>query len=207
MKYERLHNSYWFCSQSNNCSWKLLHLQDWVMTCAPIFFLFLFFWFFTFAPWITVKRHNTLQILLPENKGLERTKSPKFFLYSWLFIKKKLVLPQGGFGKTSLLEKGGGEGKTGGGTWKSPPFGCLKYLSAWKLNMMQLMNSNPPPSVLPSLSRDRCADSMAPSLKELSFMEADLSARHEWLQAFGCSMYFKQNHHVSCQISRDNIRD
>lgn len=57
--------------------------------------------------------------------------------------------------------------------------------------MMQLMNSNPPPSVLPSLSRDRCADSMAPSLKELSFMEAELSARHEWLQAFGCPMYFQ----------------
>lgn len=57
--------------------------------------------------------------------------------------------------------------------------------------MMQLMNSNLPPSVLPSLSRDRCADSMAPSLKELSFMEADLSARHEWLQAFGCPVDFQ----------------
>lgn len=57
--------------------------------------------------------------------------------------------------------------------------------------MMQLMNGNPPPSVLPSLSRDRCADSMAPSLKELSFMEADLSGRHNYLQAFGCPMYFQ----------------
>lgn len=56
---------------------------------------------------------------------------------------------------------------------------------------MQLMNGNPPLSVLPSLSRDRCADSMAPSLKELSFMEADLSERHKWLQAFGCPMYFQ----------------
>lgn len=57
--------------------------------------------------------------------------------------------------------------------------------------MMQLMNSNPPPSMLPSLARDRCADSVAPSLKELCFMEADLSARHKWLQAFGCPMYFQ----------------
>lgn len=57
--------------------------------------------------------------------------------------------------------------------------------------MMQLMNGNPPPSVLPSLSRDRCADSMAPPLKELSFMEADLSGRHNYPQAFGCPMYFQ----------------
>lgn len=95
------------------------------------------------------------------------------------------------FWQNTSFGKGGGKGKAGGGTWKSPPFGCLKYLSAWKLNMMQLMNGNPPPSVLPSLSRDRCADSMAPPLKELSFMEADLSGRHNYPKAFGCPMYFQ----------------
>lgn len=106
MKYECLHNSYWFCSQSNNCSWKLLHLQDWVMTCAPMFFLFLFFLFFTFATWITVKRHNTLQILLPENKGLEQTQSPKFFLYSWLFIQKNLCCHKEALAKHLFWRRG-----------------------------------------------------------------------------------------------------
>lgn len=194
-----------FVLRATTGSWKLLRLQGWVMACA-LFFCFYFFDFSDLHPekqWrgITHYKYFFQKIKDWNEPNLQNS----FFTPD--FYSKNLVLPQGGFGKASLLGKGGGEGKTGGGTWKSPPFGCLKYLSAWKLNMMQLMNSNPPPSVLPSLSRDRCADSMAPSLKELSFMEADLSARHERLQAFGCSMYFKQNHHVLCQISRDNIRD
>lgn len=72
--------------------------------------------------------------------------------------------------------------------------------------MMQLMNSNPPPSVLPSLSWDRCPDSMAPSLKELGFMEADLSGRHDELEAFGCSMYFQAKSPCFKQISIDSVK-